>query len=230
MIRIFRFITSLLVVSVFYITGLKAQSVVLPSAIRLGTDFSRLGIWALDPNRKQYEFNADVDVYKYFLTVDYGDWTTKLSGDNFNYLMNGWYFRTGIDYNFLFSDPDHHVIFFGLRYCSTVFDETLKYNGVDPYFGSSSETLNKHSNRANWYEMNGGLKVHIWKGLYMGWTGRLKFGLKINNTGTFTTYEVPGYGITSKNTNWGLNYSIYYRLAFRKKPLIKPKTPKNINH
>ncbi len=222
--RTLRFLTNLLCIFIFFAVDLKAQSVVLPSAIRMGTDLSRLGIWAIDPHKKEYEFNADIDVYKYFLTADYGNWNTHFSGDNFNYLMNGSYWRAGIDYNFLFSDPDHHVIFFGLRYCSAVFNESFNYNVDDPYYGVSTATLNKNNNRGNWYEMDGGIKVHIWKGLFMGWTGRLKFGLNIHDKDIFTTYEVPGYGITSKNTAWGLNYSIYYRLVFRKKPLIKPKT------
>ncbi len=53
-------------------SSLYGQSKVLPSSVRLGLDLSRLTKKVLDPDRSQYEINADVDVYKFFITADYG--------------------------------------------------------------------------------------------------------------------------------------------------------------
>jgi hypothetical protein len=201
-----------------------AQSLVWPSAVRAGFDVSRLGISLVDPNRTQYEFTADIDIYKYFLTFDYGHWKTDSLDGIYN--MDGNYLRAGIDYNFLYSDPDNHVIFFGLRYCRSNFNEEFNFPINDPYYGSHVAHRVETGNSANWMEVNAGIKVHVWKELYMGWTGRLKFGLKLHSPGDFESYEIPGYGTTTKNSNWGLNYILYYRIPFRNKPAIPQKQPK----
>ena len=167
-IRTYRFIISLAIAGLAG-SGLQAQSLVWPSAVRVGTDLSRIGISAISPVRKQYEINADVDLYKYFITCDFGNWTTNLSENDFDYSMSGWYLRSGFDYNFLFSDKDNQVMFFGLRYCTSVFNETFGYRMVDPYYGPFTDTFSKSGSKANWVEMNTGMKVHIWKGLYLGW-------------------------------------------------------------
>lgn len=221
-----KFTISVLAVWLFILPRIHAQSVILPSAIRIGTDAGRLGISVLDPDRRQFELNADMDVYKYFITLDYGNWKTHLNGNSFDYSMTGNYFRTGIDYNFIFQDPDNHVIFFGLRYGWAAFDDTFNYNITDPYYGTGGGQMSKQGNKANWLEMTAGIKIRIWKGLYMGWSGRMKFGLNLDAPGYFTSYEIPGYGKTGLNSNWGLSYNIYYRLAFRDKPRMLPKSKK----
>ena len=227
MTTILKYIISIISILAFSIHFVMAQSVILPSAVRIGTDVSKLGIWALNPERQQYEINADIDVYKYFLTCDYGGWKTNIPGGDFDYHMNGNYFRAGIDYNFIYSDKDNHVIFFGLRYALASYDETLNYNISDPYYGSSSGLLTKPGGKAHWIEMVTGLKAHIWKGLYMGWSGRMQFGLSTKSAGDFNSYEIPGFGKSSGGTSsWELNYNIYYRFEFRKKPRIQPKPEK----
>ena len=218
-----KYIISLELLLILLTHSVSSQSVILPSAIRAGTDVSRIGIWLIDPHKKQYELNADIDIYKYFITADYGYWRTSLNDAGYDYLMNGWYFRTGIDYNFLSTDPDNHVIFFGIKYSISGFDDSFKYALTDPYYGSFSESLSKKGNTARWIEMNTGIKIRIWNGLYMGWTGRMKFGLNLKAPGKFSSYEIPGYGKTSKTSSWGISYNIYYRFQFRDKPRILPK-------
>ena len=128
---------------------LNAQSVILPSAIRIGTDVSRLGVWALDPERQQYEINADIDVYKYFIACEYGGWKTHIFGNDFDYKMNGSYIRGGVDYNFIYSDKDNHEIYFGLRYAQATFNENLVYQVNDPYYGSNTGSLTKTGGKAH---------------------------------------------------------------------------------
>jgi hypothetical protein len=222
--QISKYIISICFVFSFPFSQVKAQSVIWPSAVRVGTDISRLGISLLDPQRTMYEFNADIDLYKFFLTLDVGHSKTDSLGGFYN--MDGRYFRAGFDYNFLYFDKDNHVIFFGFRYCHSNFNEDFNFPVTDPYYGSHTVQMVETGNKANWMEADVGLKIHIWKELYMGWTGRLKFGLNIKSPENFTSYEVPGYGITTKNTNWGLGYMLYYRIPFRKKPVIAQKEPK----
>ena len=136
-----KYIISLIIISTITVHCSDAQSVILPSAVRIGTDVSKLGIWMLSPYRKEYEINADIDVYKYFLACDFGSWKTEIPGDEYNYRMNGQFLRAGIDYNFLYSDQDNHVIYFGLRYGLASFDENFDYTQVRPYDEQNDPSL-----------------------------------------------------------------------------------------
>ena len=185
MTTILKYISNTIFILIITVHSLNAQSVVLPSALRIGTDVSRLGVWALNPDRQQYEINADIDVYKYFIACEYGGWKTRIPGGDFNYHMSGNYFRAGIDYNFIYSDKDNHEIYFGLRYALASFDESLNYEINDPYYGLNNGSLSNTGGKAHWIEMVTGLKAHIWKGLYMGWSGRMQFGLSVKAPGKF---------------------------------------------
>ena len=67
-----------------------------------------------------------------------------------------------------------------------------------------------------WYELTGGIRVKIWKMIWMGYTGRFKFGLKTNESGAMLPSDVPGYGRTDKDNTWGFNYQIFFRIPVRK--------------
>jgi len=200
------------------------QSLVLPSAVRIGTDVMMLGESALNNETQRFEVTGDIDVYKYFISADLG-WSQKqIAGDGFTYENSGNYGRIGIDYNFIFSDVDDHVIFYGLRYARSFYNETFDYSMNDETYGSFDMSDKVQNGKARWLEMNVGLKTKIWKQFYLGWTGRFKFGRKSSGDGDFNSYEIPGFGLTTDKSRFGFSYYIYYR--FRDKPRIMPKPEK----
>jgi hypothetical protein len=76
-----------------------------------------------------------------------------------------------------------------------------------------------------WAEVVMGVKIQLVKQLYIGFTGRFKFGSTIQGVNNLIPFEVPGYGTYAKKNVFGLNYVVYYRFRFRDKPLI-PKLKK----
>ena len=202
------------------------QSLVLPSAVRIGTDVIMMGESAAPNGIQKFEITGDIDVYKYFIAAEYGWSQRQILTEEFDYKNSGHYGRIGIDYNFIFSDEDDHVIYFGIRYARSIFSETFDYTVNDKYYGSSDLSEENTNGKARWLEMNMGLKAKIWKQIYIGWTGRYKFSKKVTAEGGFNVYEIPGFGLAEDKSRWGFNYYIYYRFPFRDKPQILKKPEK----
>lgn len=170
-----------------------------------------------------WEMNADVNVYKYYLAVDYGSWGRDYLSDVRKYENSGTYYRIGADINLLKKDPDNNMFFFGARYGRSSFYEQLSTSITDPIFGSKNDQMYTNPNAgASWLELVTGLRVKIWKGFWMGYTARFKFGLSTWNTPGMIPSDVPGYG-TNDGSTWGFNYQLFWRIPFKKEKSALPK-------
>ncbi|MCI0751784.1 MAG: DUF6048 family protein [Flammeovirgaceae bacterium] len=183
--------------------------------MRLGTDLISI-IWSRTGDSfKGYEFSGDVDFNHYYLTADFGKWERVFAPENGRYSNDGNYWRVGIDYNFLKKDPERNMFFFGLRYANGKFSENFTYTFDDPLWGSSNQTLTNADVKAKWMELTTGLRVKIWKVIWMGYTARYKFGLSTKGEGSLIPHDVPGYGRTDKDFYWGFNYMILVKIPVR---------------
>ena len=190
----------------------------LPTGIRAGMDLLALGKSRFQDSFNGWEFQGDVDFNRYLLAVEYGHWGKNLNSDSAIYANSGTYWRAGIDVNFLTKDPDRNVFFLGARYGHSVFTESMNVMRYDPIWGLLDDSFYHSDINAHWIELTAGLKVKIWKIFWLGYTGRLKFGLSTKNTPEMLPYDVPGFGRTDKETTWGFNYYLMIRLPVRKAP------------
>lgn len=187
-----------------------------PTGIRLGTDLLSIIKAGVDHDYKGWEVNADVDVSKYYVAVDYGTWGKTASSDARQYQNDGKYWRAGVDINLLKKDPDKNMFFFGARYASGTFWERLTTSITDPVYGNKNFVSYYNPNAtAHWVEIVTGLKVKIWKEFWMGYTARYKFSLSTDNTPGMIPADVPGYG-RNDGATWGFNYQIFWRIPIRK--------------
>lgn len=187
-----------------------------PTGIRLGTDLLSIIMSQVDEKFNGWEVNADVDFYRYYLTVDYGYWAKQLVIDNGNFENSGNYFRVGADVNFLLKDPDRNMVFLGYRYGQSTFDQSSTYlpNFVlTPPYGLSASDNNV---KAHWMELTGGLRVKIWKMIWVGYTARFKFAPRASGYTEMSPFDIPGYGIFEKKIYWGFNYQVFIKIPFRK--------------
>lgn len=167
------------------------------------------------------EYSADLQVYRFYLTGDYGYARLSQNEAYYNYSSEGNYFRVGFDYNFIKKKNNPNVIFLGLRYAQNKFDEHLNYstnNGIETDGIWPEEEISIHNQEVtgNWVELVGGLKVDVFKGLQLGFTGRYKIIPRIDGESSFSNYYLPGYGKRLRKTNWGISYYIGYRIRFGK--------------
>jgi len=190
----------------------------IPTGIRLGTDAFALVKSTYDESFKGWELNADVDFYRYYLAVDYGYWGRTYISEDTDYSNDGTYVRIGADVNFLKKDPDKNMFFVGMRYAASRFSEEMVINQIDEYWGPISTTINNDNVNARWFEVTTGVRVKIWKMIWLGYTARLKFALSTDNTTDMLPSDVPGYGRAETDSYWGFNYQIFVRLPVRKPP------------
>lgn len=206
----------------------------LPSTVRVGTDLVAIGYSFAGKDQIRFEFNADTDVHQYFVALDYGFASTKRSDNSntFLYQNHGHYLRVGADINLLPQDEFGNVIFVGLRYGRSLFSDELTFSQArsSPYYAPIQSAdlpreLKNSSLQMGWGEVVMGVKIQLVKQLYIGFTGRIKFGSTIQGVDQLIPFEVPGYGTYAKKNVFGLNYVVYYRFRFRDKPLV-PKLKK----
>jgi hypothetical protein len=189
-----------------------------PTNIRIGTDLIALIRSNMKDDFKGWEVNADLDFYRYHLAVDYGSWGRTYRSDSADYDNDGRYFRIGADANFLLKDPDRNIFFIGLRYGRASFNETMTVKNDDPVWGPLEQTYTNGSVTSRWFELASGIKVKIYKFIWLGYTARFKFLLKNNGESEMLVHDVPGYGRTNKETTWGFNYQVFVTLPLRKQP------------
>jgi hypothetical protein len=190
----------------------------LPTGIRVGTDVLSLIRSRVMDDFNGWEVNADVDFERYHLAVDYGAWGRTYRSDSANYDNDGRYFRIGADANFLLKDPDRNIFFIGLRYGRATFSEEMSIDSNDPVWGHILQSYENPSVTSRWFELAAGIKVKIYKIIWLGYTARFKFGLKNNGESQMLVHDVPGYGRTNKETTWGFNYQVFIRIPVRKQP------------
>jgi len=191
-----------------------------PTGLRVGTDLISIVRSSTDKTFTGWEANADIDFYRYYFTVDYGSWGRSYSSDTNSYSNTGNYFRVGVDVNFLKKDPDRNMFFFGFRYGVGTFSEDLMVVRTSEIWGPLTENFSNNNVSANWFELTTGLRVKIWKVIWLGYTARLKFGLSTGATPDMMPHDVPGYGRAEEDSYWGFNYQIFIRLPVRKSGAI----------
>jgi hypothetical protein len=190
----------------------------IPTGVRFGTDAIAIVKSSYDKTFKGWEVNMDADFYRYYLAFDYGNWgrTFNTGNDSVHYKNDGNYWRAGIDVNFLTKDPEKNMFFFGVRYGRSSFSEDMQLLINDPTWGPSTQNYSYSGSAARWFELTTGLKVKMWKFFWMGYTARYKFGLKTDKTTEMIASDVPGYGRTDKQSYWGFNYQLFFRIPVTK--------------
>jgi hypothetical protein len=202
-------------------TRLSFKKYYVPTGVRVGTDVIALSRNFYDDSFKGWEANVDLDFYRYYLALDYGNWARLYQKDGLKYSNDGNYFRAGVDVNFLTKDPQRNMFFLGMRYGQSSFNEEFYY--VEP----NDIIFEKNTHvPAHWYELTTGIRVKIWTFLWMGYTARFKFGLKTGDTPEMVPHDVPGYGRTDKESYWGFNYQVLFRIPVRKMPPLPVKKKK----
>lgn len=188
----------------------------LPTGIRVGTDLLSIGKSYYTDYFKGWEINVDADIYRrWYAAIDYGSWKTNYQMENGVYASDGRYFRVGVDVNFLLKDPDRNMFFVGIRRGHTGYSDYSAFTANNTGYGPVYIVSRNSDARANWNELTTGLRIKIWKFIWVGATGRIKFGYKGKNQDDLRSYDVPGYGRTFKNGWYGLNYQVFFRIPVR---------------
>ena len=191
-----------------------------PTGVRIGIDLLTPILGAFTTTRNNFEMMADVDFNNYFLVAEAGFGGADEVGETSSYSSQGTYYRIGPDVNFFARDKGLNVFFFGLRFAQSFYNETLTGIYDDDRWGAINKDLDQGTSTSSWAEMNTGLKVRVWKQVFIGYSFRFKF-VRFASTDDpqFASYFIPGYGLAARNNNWSFNYYVFYRFNWKKKPI-----------
>ncbi|MBX2915257.1 MAG: hypothetical protein KF856_08315 [Cyclobacteriaceae bacterium] len=188
-----------------------------PTGLRIGTDLIALGKTIAQQPLQSWEVTADVDLGRYYPIVEAGKWSREATLTNGVYTNEGQYYRLGVDINFLLKDPDKNMFFLGMRYGRAQYSERVVYSIAPQLFPVVEQAVANTDAAAGWIELTTGLRVKIWRGFWMGYTGRMKFAPHTTGTSGFDSYDIPGFGLPFKGLYWGFNYQVFWRIPFKKK-------------
>ena len=197
-----------------YLLGLslQAQSRFVPDGLRVGVDVynAAASFWT---NTGQYELSTDLAWGRWLLATDFG--LVRISEEgNLRYLNEGTYLRIGPELNLLHKQLGDEVLYVGVKYAFCNFTEQIQSENNLPLFGSVAiDTQNEL--RANWLELNFGIKFKVWKAVYMGYTLRYMFSERYRGEQRFEPYKIPAVG-SPEESNFDFAYYIYYRIPFKK--------------
>ena len=131
--------------------SLQGQSKFLPSAFRVGTDLTDLLHSAFDQKVTKYQLLADIDVHKFFLVGEYGNYKTITYDANYRYDNDGSFWRVGFDYNMLHGSVENNALFVGLRYAQSNFDDQTLFILEHPIWGTRPVLVGNEDIKATWY-------------------------------------------------------------------------------
>ena len=188
--------------------------------LMVGVDVSGLASKAFGSDAFSSEISIHANLKnRFFPVVEIGYGKTDTTGEetNIHYQTSAPFFRMGMDYNVFYKKP-HLPGYFtvGLRYGFSSFTYDMQSPDlVDPNWGHTSipVTYNDVKSNAGWLELVLGMKTQVYKDFYMGFTVRYRARQSMKKHENTEPYYIPGYG-RGKTSNFGITYSLSYRLPF----------------
>jgi hypothetical protein len=133
-----------------------------------------------------------------------------------SYKTNAPFGRVGVDINLLSpkkdEKPTNNLFLVGIRLGFSNFSYDVNNLIIKDEYWGKSETKNYPNEIANkaWYELVAGLRVEVYKNIYLGWNVRNRNLLSKETVGSISPWYIPGYGLNG-SSNWGFNYTIGYK-------------------
>lgn len=185
-----------------------------PYEVKIGLNAIRSGRAFFGSGLTSHEVEAALAIHRYNVVIDYGV-EEHQRGETFDYENKGSYYRVGIDRNFSKDKESGNVLSLGLRYARANFEDQMTYT-ADHGFGEQTYLLANNDLTARWLEVAFGLRGKVVSNLYMGFTMRWQFSRKINGEGELKTYDIPGFGKTSRQNSTAFDYYLMWRIPFKK--------------
>lgn len=188
---------------------------------RFGVDLARIYYLFDEPQQIGAEFSADFEVYRNTYPVfELGYNNMSHDRDLFSYRSGGTYGRAGIDYNVLSlkERSSHHTITLGLRYGMSLFSHRIEDVRIpDEYWGDFVPETHEENLTAHWFELVFGMKAEVFSNFFLGWSFRYKILLNPEMDPLMIPEMIPGYGSGGEEREFGITYSMYYKIPLFKK-------------
>ena len=136
-----------------------------------------------------------------------------------------WYFKLGMDYNFLYNSSPDYQFLAGVRFGLSPYAYSIEDISIGSgYWGEDAHpTIPSQHITVSWFELAFGLRVKLWGPISAGWTFRFH---KVLNQGACPygkPWYIPGYGTRTGAISG--SFTIMYTLPLGKKQVTVEQSP-----
>lgn len=200
-----------------------------PSGLRIGVTLNDLIRTATNAADTRYSFQGDLAFGRFMLVTEYGVANTQQQNNPdrlalpYTYDSQGSFLRVGVDVNLLKDreannyDAAGSILLFGLRFGRAQINDQLSYELVDPLWGTSVLTQENDGLVATWAEMTAGVKVEVFRNVFLGYNLRFKFAQGFSDEPELLPYYLPGFGRSDRPERFGFDYSVFYRIPLKRR-------------
>ncbi len=187
--------------------------------VRVGFDLSAIGRNIMEREVQQYEISFDSEIYhNWFLNLEGGILNVASDNPDFEYSSNGWFVRTGMDFNLLKRQEktQNDVVLVGVRYSfSSLSHESPRYNISSIYWGGSEQSgfIDKSSYLLHWFELSGGVTTEVFKNIFLSWSLRTRVRITGTQEPELNPYYIGGFGQGKRRAPVMIHFSIKYRFG-----------------
>ncbi len=188
---------------------------------RIGFDISKPINHIYVKDRNAYEIEFDWYHKKELYLVAEGGWGNGYIDSSYlKYSSNNVFLRAGISKSILTKlyPKDWDWAFVGLRYgIAFINRHDATYVIYDQLFGNSSGVIPGKRLTAHWFELTGGVKLELYKGIFVGWNIRGRFLFNGNKFKELPPIYIAGYGRGDKNSIFDYNFYLNYAIRWKRK-------------
>ena len=162
---------------------------------------------------QDYEMAVNVRLKnRFYPTLELGYALAECGADGAQHKGHGGFARLGMDLAIVKKGATENNLLVGLRVGGAFQNFDLTNVQIQTNYWPIDKQNFYDQNRFDcWGELVAGCQVYLWKGLHMGWYGRVKLLFTRNVAEEqVLPYYVPGLGFRN-DFNWGFNYYIGYR-------------------
>ncbi len=166
----------------------------------------------------QYEGAIQAEINKRFYPVfeiGYAG-ADKLTTSGIDYQGNALFYRLGMDFNLIKNHTSENkftnYFLIGARLGHTNFDYNLQNITFENEYWDTNFQKDLRGESFNlWFEITAGIRVEIYKRVYIGWTARIKNLINKPDPGDYKPFYIPGFGINGDGSVWAFNYMLGYK-------------------
>lgn len=193
--------------------------------LRIGVDVSYLVVHQILPERSGWEITGDYQWNRnWYAAAEIGGEQVHVDQETFKYDLQGSYIKLGFDYDVLKSEFTDDIVTVGLRYGFSPYKHSASDITIENYWGPIEGSISEQNFYGNWLELVLGMKAELFflKNVFLGWSIRSGIYLWGERDSRMDAYIIPGYGSGEKNVTLTYNWTVSYRIPFKKEIIKKP--------
>jgi hypothetical protein len=205
------------------------DTVDMPLKIRIGFELSGPAMFMFDQNTLSTEAYVMADLNeKRSVMLGTGILKYKYSQYNYDYNANGFFIRTGMDFNLLEAPKSQGIYWagIGLHYGLTRYSSEVPSFTTENYWGKVTSSIDRRAAWGHFVEVAPGVRAEVFKNVSIGWTVSLRLMIYSGTGKDLRPLYLPGFGNGANKTAAAMSYFITWNIPYKRiRVITKPPAP-----